>query len=267
MNGSRESKTILIDSLKTVAKRGMKFWDSEPVITNADKSPELIALGKSHIKITGPISTQHLIQISEALMKHEDKKQLVKLDLSQTTGLTEIHRNAFREEPKLGSILLPEGITTIIRDAFLFANNLIEVQLPDSLVLANGNIFHNTALPKIIVPSKTQWTGFRFVSSQIDCTVVLKDGRTSVSINGFAPADSMKNIHTTFVLPSSLSEITIVDPDSGGIISEIYSYRLNPPEYRGKMEMIFPNVKTVYVPAESIPAYKKAWKDLTAAEF
>jgi hypothetical protein len=260
-------KTMLGKSLKGVAKRGMKFWDAEPVITDATSAPDFIAQGKSHIKITGSLDTQQLIKISEAIMKHEDKKQLIKLDISEASGLTVIHRNAFREEVKIGSILLPEGITTIERDAFLFSSNLMEVKLPDSLVQANGNIFHNTSLPVIVLPANTQWTGFRFVSSLVDCTIVFKDGRTKVSVNGFSAGEKVTNASTIFVFPPTLSEITVVDPDSGMLVSEIYSYAQKPPEYKGKAGLIFPNAKTVYVPAGSVNIYKDAWKNLTIAEF
>lgn len=274
VQGDSVFASILVRSVGLLQEHGVKLWDPVPVVTDAVSAPALIENGETNLNIQGSLDTDRLIAISQALMKCEDKNQLVRLDLSGTTGLTMIHRNAFREEPKLGSIILPEGVVTIERDAFLYAYHLLEARLPSSLIDANGNIFNETFLAKIILPANTNWSGFRFVSSKTDCIIVLDEGRTSAEINGFALPSVRtgavlpeSEIHRIFVLPSTLSEISVVDLDCGALVSEIYSYAEIPPSYAGGKVMAFPNARVIYVPEKSVKAYKKAWKGMTNAQF
>ncbi|GMO48191.1 MAG: hypothetical protein Pg6C_10630 [Treponemataceae bacterium] len=258
--------TFLSDALKPVAAQGKLLWSPEAETADADKAASLIEQGKTHIKITGAVTTAQIEEISGALLKAANKDQLIRLDLSASSGLAELDRNAFRNRPNLGSIALPEGITFIERDAFLDATNLIEISLPDSLATVNGNSFNRTGLPRIVLPAKTEWNGFRFVSSKTSCAVIFKEGRASVKLSGFAPDSASKDTRLIFVLPSSLTEISEVDMDTGSFVSELYCYAPRPPAYNGTVAA-FPNAKTVYVPANSVSGYKSAWQSLTSAEF
>ena len=181
--------------------------------------------------------------------------------------MTELGRNAFRNKTNLGSILLPEGITFIERDAFLDAACLIELSLPDSLALVNGNTFHRTGLPRIALPAKVEWNGFRFVSPFVNWAVIFQEGRSAVPLTGFAPDPRAGDVRLTFALPATLTQISAVDADTGNAVSELYCYAARPPEYAGKPGLLFPNAKTVYVPAGSVNAYKSAWSAYTRAEF
>ncbi|GHV94824.1 hypothetical protein AGMMS50293_11440 [Spirochaetia bacterium] len=177
----------LVEALKPAAKRGMLFWSSEVTVTTAEKAPELIEQGKSNIKINGKIANEQIADISGALIKAENKNQLVRLDLSESRGLTELGRNAFRNRANLGSIILPEGLTFIERDAFLDASNLIEAVLPDTLAKANGNVFHRSGLVKAGLPAKLEWDGFRFIAPTGDAWIItFTDGRAALHINDFA---------------------------------------------------------------------------------
>lgn len=273
-NPAQLYQSILTKTIDTLEKQGITLWGDQVVVTDARTAPQHLDQGETNLKVVGPIDNELLTRISEALMKNEDRKQLVRLDLSSTTGLVMIHRNAFREEAKLGSIVLPEGVISMERDAFLYTDHLIEAILPNSMVDANGNAFNETMITKMVLPATTKWFGFRFLSSKTDCIVVLADGRTSVAINGFAapsnrtgaPAGKV-DVHRTFVFPPSLAEISVVDFDSGSLVDEIYSYAKRPPKYSGGSTMAFPFATTIYVPSSSLKTYQKEWASLTNATF
>jgi hypothetical protein len=55
--------------------------------------------------------------------------------------------------------------------------------------------------------------------------------------------------------------------DCGAQAAEIYSYASKAPAIKGAAGIVFPNVKTVYVPETAVAAYKKAWGSYTKAEF
>ncbi len=271
---ARLYQSILTGTTEKLAKEGIRLWDDRVVTADADSAPSLLDRGETNLQIVGPIDNGQLTRISEALMKNEDRNQLVRLDLSGTTGLVEIHRNAFREESKLGSIVLPEGVTSMVRDAFLYADHLLEVTLPESMGDANGNAFNETMIARMVLPASTKWYGFRFLSSKTDCIIVFADGRTSVAINGFAapsnrtgsPAGKV-SVHRIFVLPPSLSEISVVDFDSGSLVDELYSYAKKPPKFGQAATMAFPFASTIYVPSSSLKAYQKEWAAQTKAQF
>jgi hypothetical protein len=285
-NSTRLRDAVLL--VLTASEKGIKRWEDTVTETTSDKAAGYIARGKFNIKVSGPISTNEVAAIYTA-SKGMAEGQLLRLDLSGTTGLKEIPINAFYDwsisPPHLGSIILPEGITTIGANAFYDQKYLIEAVLPDSLERIEMNAFNATALPKLLIPVMVAiYDGSGVLHSSVDCAVVFKDGRGSADLQSFgdrlAGISFTRNIYgeitggagsgpttgITFVFPPSFKEFT----NSGTPyehVKEIYSYAETPPVYKGTEQMVFKNAKTVYVPQSAVAAYTDAWFNITGAEF
>jgi hypothetical protein len=273
-------------SVLTASESGVKKWEDEVTETTADKAAGYIVRGKFNLRVSGPMSQNELAAVYTA-SKEMAEGQLLRLDLSGTTGLQELPVNAFYDgysSPHLGSIILPEGIKTIEANVFYDQKYLIEAVLPDSLERIEMNAFHGTALPKLLIPVKVAIYNGGILHSSVDCVVVFKDGRGSADLQSFgdrvAGISFTRNIYgeitggvgdgpTTgiiFVFPPSFKEFT----NSGipyELVNEIYSYAETPPVYKGTQQMVFKNAKTVYVPQSAVAAYTDAWFNITGAEF
>jgi hypothetical protein len=276
----------------TQQNANLKLWEDTATETPADRAAGHIARGVSNLKVTGAITENQLVAIAAASQNMPDG-QLLRLDLSGTTGLTKIPDSLFfgyTVGMHLGSIILPEGITRIEQFAFKMQEYLMEVVLPDSLKLIQNGSFENTSLAKLVIPENCQLTDRTTVSSRIDCTVIFKEGTTDVELKPFGDAlqgvSFSHNIYgeidgasggptsaIKFVFPPSLKKfncttnVGLWDAELYELVNEIYSYALTPPVYGGKTEMFFKDVKTVYVPAEAVAAYEDAWFNITGAEF
>ena len=78
-----------------------------------------IEAGATEIRLSGEISEDTINMTSEALKKNSSKKLAV--DLSQTTGLTTIGWNAFKDCSNLTSVSIPGSVTSIDWEASLVA--------------------------------------------------------------------------------------------------------------------------------------------------
>lgn len=121
-------------------------------ITQASVSAA-IAAGATEIKLAGKISEDEIGAIRSALYENSDAK--INLDLSGTTGLTEIPEYAFFDEDEwteceaLVGIVLPEGIESINQYAFRECSNLTDIVIPDSVKIIGDAAFQSSGLASI----------------------------------------------------------------------------------------------------------------------
>ena len=113
-----------------------------------------IAAGATEIKLAGEISEDIITAIRSALYENSDAR--INLDLSGTTGLTEIPEDAFFEwtfefNPckAIAGIVLPEGIESINREAFYGCPNLTDIVIPDSVKTIGIIAFGESGLASI----------------------------------------------------------------------------------------------------------------------
>lgn len=101
------------------------------------------------VVFTGEISEDIITAIRSALYENSDAR--INLDISGTTGLTEIPEEAFYEwvlqdvNPckALAGIVLPEGIESINQEAFETCSNLTDIVIPDSVKTIEQYAFWN----------------------------------------------------------------------------------------------------------------------------
>ena len=115
-------------------------------------------VGTHTIKVTGEINVNTLYSISSAINSTEAE---IILDLSETTGLTEVPESTFKGCGLLG-ILLPNGITTIGDNAFNGCYNLTSIEIPDSVTHIGNNVFNRCEnLTSVIIPNKVAYIGVK----------------------------------------------------------------------------------------------------------
>ena len=105
------------------------------------------------VVLAGEISEDIITAIRKALIAKPEIK--VNLDLSGTTGLTEIPAWAFFDEDEwtaceaLAGIVLPEGIESINQYAFRECSNLTDIIIPDSVKIIGDAAFQSSGLASI----------------------------------------------------------------------------------------------------------------------
>ena len=105
------------------------------------------------VALAGEISEDIITAIRKALIAKSEIK--VNLDISGTTGLTEIPAWAFFDEDEwtaceaLAGIVLPQGIESINQYAFWFCPNLTDIVIPDSVKTIDKQAFNQSGLTSI----------------------------------------------------------------------------------------------------------------------
>ena len=95
--------------------------------------------GMHIIKVIGENYNNMITKISSALRNSSQVK--VNLDLSETTGLTEIRDSAFYNCQNLQSITIPDGVTKIGNEAFCGCNKLQSITIPGSVTQIGEKAF------------------------------------------------------------------------------------------------------------------------------
>ena len=129
------------------------------------------------VVFTGEISEDIITAIRGALYENSDAR--INLDISGTTGLTEIPEEAFYEWVRqdvnpckaLAGIVLPEGIESINQEAFETCSNLTDIVIPDSVKTIGALAFSNSGLASIKFGSGLESIGMRAFG---DCSSLAK---------------------------------------------------------------------------------------------
>ncbi|MBD5427860.1 MAG: leucine-rich repeat domain-containing protein [Treponema sp.] len=111
---------------KTAAAGSLKSWLENQT-----------GVGPFNVNITGTLTSDYLSAIVTVLKTYP--KKLVKLDLSETTGLTEL--NGFLGCESLETIIIPDGVKTIGAAAFGNCSNLTDITLPGSIESINTTVW------------------------------------------------------------------------------------------------------------------------------
>ncbi|MBQ5778465.1 MAG: leucine-rich repeat domain-containing protein [Paludibacteraceae bacterium] len=148
--------------------------------------------------------------------------------------------DAFFECSSLTTITLPEGVTEIGRGAFGYCTSLTSITLPEGVKsIGDDAFFECSSLTSITLP----------------------EGVTEIGRGAFANCSSL----TSITLPESVTSIGEVAFDCSSLAS-ITSMNATPPSIDGYhgFEYVDKSI-TLYVPAESVEAYKNAdyWKEFT----
>ena len=157
---------------------------------------------------------------------------LVSIDASDLTSWTEITNSAFTPCKVLTTVILPNTITSIGAYAFNSCDRLTSINLPEGLTTIGPNAFSICSnLSHIDFPSTLTELGF---TSFISC------GLTSV------------------VVPASLTTIAGGVFQNNTSMTSITFLSTTPPTMTGANAFVNTNNCPIYVPADSVNAYKTA---------
>lgn len=190
-------------------------WDKEEEVL-ATINSFTSAGSPNELKITGELTIADVKTIGDALKKLDESIQ-VKLDLSECTGLTDLGHCAFgywsdhddnwnpRSNASLVEIILPEGLTSVSKNAFAHCPNLERVTLPNSITEISNNAFDGCkALTTIELPDSVTRIG---QGAFHDCeslkTVRLPNYITTIEEKTFMDCHALESI----IIPDSVTEI------------------------------------------------------------
>ena len=204
-------------------------------------------------------------------------------EVSIPDSITRIGGGAFAYCTRLTSITIPDSVTSIGNDAFDGCTNLTNVSISNNVTSIGGMAFGNcSSLPSITIPSSvasiesstfygcTSLTSisipdsitrigdsaFAFCTSLTSITI--PDSVTSIGLYAFNGCSSLMSI----MIPNSVTSIGREAFSSCTSLTDITLLPTTPPN-AGSNLFIETNNCPIYVPAESVDAYKSAqhWND------
>lgn len=172
------------------------------------------------------------------------------------TGITSLTYNAFLDCQYLKSIKLPYGITTL-NNLALSNTALKEIELPDSVTTLGNNVLSNcTSLIKAkLSPNISSSMQSLFANDTNLVTVIMDKNMPMISTgtSSFANCSRLKSI----IVPESVTSINHYFAQNCSSLESVMVYPTTPPSL-SKYSPFAGSTCPIYVPAESVDAYKTA---------
>lgn len=133
----------------------------EVTVAEAAAKIESLGSGSYTIKVSGAITAADIEDIKNAMLT--DQNRLIALDLSKTTGLTELGEEAFTNKVNynytgvpLISLVLPNSVTTIGRYCFYNCKKLTNFYAPGVTTLKTGALYVCSSLTEITLADEME---------------------------------------------------------------------------------------------------------------
>ena len=154
------------------------------------------------------------------------------------SGVTSIGQGAFSYCTSLTSITIPESVTSIGKDAFSQCSGLTSITIPDSVTsIGNSAFYVCRGLTSITIPdSVTSIDKYAFSQCSGLTSVIIGNGVTSIGDSVLWGCTGLTSVTVEATTPPSLGSI-------------VFGNTNNCP---------------IYVPAESVSAYKQKWSSLAS---
>ena len=185
-------------------------------------------------------------------------------DVNWPSGIESIDKYAFNGCIGLTSITIPSGVTSIGEDAFYDCKSLTSITIPNSVTSIGYGAFINCiSLTSVTIPSGvTSIEGFVFYGCSSLTSVTIPSGVTSIGEYAFCDCSGL----TSVTIPSGVTTIGDSAFRDCSSLTSITIEATTPPTLSGNSVFSGTNNCPIYVPAESVDAYKAAtnWSELAS---
>lgn len=170
-------------------------------------------------------------------------------------SVTSIGYNAFYRCTSLASITIPNSVTSIVDNAFSYCSSLSSVTIPSGVTSIGQSVFYNcTSLTSIEIPNGVTSIGqsaFQYCTSL--ASVTIPNSVTSIGWNSFGSCSSLTSVE----IPNSVTKIATNGFYNCQSLASVTVKATTPPTLG---DGVFSNNSNlvIYVPAESVDAYKAA---------
>ena len=171
-------------------------------------------------------------------------------------GVTTIGDWAFYYCRSLTSVTIPDSVTSIGDHAFEGCSSLTNITIPDSVTTIGGSAFFDcSSLTSVTIPNGITTIGdYAFTYCSSLTSVTIPDNVTTIGYMAFGDCSSL----TSVTIPDSVTTIGMYAFSGCSSLTSVYCKATTPPA--GGYEMFDNNAsgRKIYVPTESVEAYKSA---------
>lgn len=169
------------------------------------------------------------------------------------TGVAEIHGGAFQNCSSLRRINIPNSITSISSEMFKGCKRLQNITIPNSITSIEESAFKDCGcLTSITIPNSVKTIGKSAFYGCLNLTnVTIPDSVTSIGDWAFYNCNQL----TSVTIGKSITSIELSTFYCCNNLETIYCKPATPPILHSDMPV---SVKKIYVPMESVDAYKSA---------
>lgn len=172
-------------------------------------------------------------------------------------SITTIGERVFQFCDDLTSVTVPNGITTIGELAFGKCSRLTSVNIPDGVTsIGEFAFFECTKLESVNIPDGVTTIGMHtFDSCKSLTNIAIPNSVTTIGEEAFYDCQSLKSV----TIPNSVTEIGKWAFNRCYRLTSVYCEATTPPSLGGS-DVFYGNAssRTIYVPEESVNAYKSA---------
>ena len=171
-------------------------------------------------------------------------------------SVTNIGDGAFENCTGLTSITIPNSVTTIGVQAFYYCSSLASVEIPNSVTSIENQVFEGcTGLTSVTIPNSVTSIGeYAFINCSGLTSVTIPNSVTNIEYGAFSGCSSL----TSVTIPNSVTNIgDYAFRDCSGLTSVICQ-AITPPTLGQNAWFGLGKTIPIYVPAESVDAYKAA---------
>lgn len=170
-------------------------------------------------------------------------------------SVTIIDDEAFYNCKSLTSVTIPDSVTTIGKWAFGYCASLKSITMPNSLTIISDLVFNGcTSLTSVTIPNSVTSIGKQaFYHCSGLTSIVIPDSVTTINSNAFAGCSGLTSVdipsgvtsidYGAFNNCTSLTSVTVNAVTPPTMVNNVFNYTNNCP---------------IYVPAQSVDAYKAA---------
>lgn len=170
-------------------------------------------------------------------------------------SVTTIGDYAFTECSSLVNITIPKNITEIGEGVFKTCTNLTSVTIPNGVTSIGDQAFYEcTSLTSLIIPNNVTEIGeFCFISCTSLTNVIIGNNVTYIGSSAFAGSSI-----TSITIPSSVTNISQYAFRACSNLASVTVEATTPPILESNVFDNNASSRKIYVPSESVAAYKAA---------